>query len=305
MSTWPRPPWRDLLGGGAAAPPLAAASRCGRRAPWRETSSGPNGGAEGTDWDAAIEEVDARDLVASRRPWRINGWLGPRWARPGWFHAYRLLADAIVEPARKQRVDADLARLQAGDYRGAVERINLERDLVGALTAGCRNFVAGYTVKREYFNAEFSAGIENIGFDALEGLNSPIFLRTVKLKDFPWNGWLRSASTRGRQAAWNPDRGLHRRVRAADVVRLGDAGRDTVALRGGLDAQPHLGCRADAAPMNAAERCRCLAFRSSLRRCMLALPSGRPLRNVRLRARRAELTSTSRSRRDRWRRTCA
>ena len=59
----------------------------------------------------------------------------------------------------------------AASFDGVVDRINLERDLVAALTAGCRNIVAGYTVKREYFNAEFSAGIENIGYDAIEGLH--------------------------------------------------------------------------------------------------------------------------------------
>jgi len=158
---------------------------------------------EGADWDAAIAEVAARDLVASATV-AINGWLGPRWTRSGWFHAHRLLAHLISEPERKQRVDADLARLQAGDMEGGVARINIERDLVGSLTTGCRAFVAGYTVKREYFNVEFSAGIENIGFDALEGLHSPIFLRTVKLKDFPWNGWLQLGVGPSPTAAWNP-----------------------------------------------------------------------------------------------------
>jgi hypothetical protein len=163
----------------------------------------PEWRAEGVDWDAAIAEVGARDLVASTTV-AMNGWLGPRWTRWGWFHAHRLLANFISEPERKQRVDADLARLQAGEIEGVVARINLERDLVRSLTAGCRGLVAGYTVKREYFNAEFSVGIENIGFDALEGLHSPIFLRTVKLKDFPWNGWLRLGIGQPPVAAWNP-----------------------------------------------------------------------------------------------------
>ena len=163
----------------------------------------PEWRAEGADWDAAIAEVGARDLVTSATV-AMNGWLGPSWTRRGWFHAHRLLADSITEPERRQRVDADLARLQAGEMEGAVARVNLERDLVGLLTAGCRGFVAGYTVQREYFNAEFSAGIENIGFDALEGLHSPIFLRTVKLKDFPWNGWLQLGVGQPPAAAWNP-----------------------------------------------------------------------------------------------------
>ncbi len=31
---------------------------------------------------------------------------------------------------------------------------------------------------------------ENIAYDSHAGFNSAIFIRTVKLKDFPWNGWL-------------------------------------------------------------------------------------------------------------------
>jgi hypothetical protein len=79
---------------------------------------------------------------------------------------------------------------------------------VRRLTAGCSGAVAGYTLKREYFNASFSDGIENIAYDALEGFNSPMFLRTVKLKDFPWNGWLKLGTAAPPQAAWNPAGGF-------------------------------------------------------------------------------------------------
>ncbi len=96
----------------------------------------------------------------------------------------------------------------AGDFNGLVERVNIERDLVASLTAGCRNTVAGYTVKREYFNAEFSAGVENVGYDAIDGLRSPMFIRTVKLKDFPWNGWLMLGIDAQPKAAWNPIAGM-------------------------------------------------------------------------------------------------
>lgn len=153
-------------------------------------------------WDAAIEEVSAAGLAADATV-ALNGWMGPRWARSGWFHAYRLLG-STSDGARKQELEANVARLQTVAYASTVERINLERELVGALASGCRTMVAGYTVKREHFNAEFSAGIENIAFDALQGLSSPMFLRTVKLKDFPWNGWLQLGVAPSPAAAWNP-----------------------------------------------------------------------------------------------------
>jgi hypothetical protein len=159
--------------------------------------------SEGEGWDASIEAVSAADLV-SRETVVLNGWMGPRWARSGWFQAYRLLAPSVGDPARKSEIEAMVARLQEIDYAGAAERINLERGLVQSLLVGCRVVVAGYTVKREPYNATFSGGIENLSVDALEGLRSPMFLRTVKLKDFPWNGWLQLGVEPGATAAWNP-----------------------------------------------------------------------------------------------------
>jgi hypothetical protein len=169
--------------------------------------SQPEWSAHDTDWDAKVDEVDAAELVASTI-FSVNGWLAPPWVRTGWFHAERLLADAARESSRTERIGSDLQRLKAGDFTGLAERINLERDLVTLLTAGCRKIVAGYTVNREYVNVEFSAGIENIGYDSIAGLHSPIFIRTVKLKDFPWNGWLALGIDGKPAAAWNPIGGM-------------------------------------------------------------------------------------------------
>ena len=58
--------------------------------------------------------MSAGDLVASATV-ALNGWLGPRWVGPAGFMPIALLADAIAEPERRRRVDADLARLQTGD----------------------------------------------------------------------------------------------------------------------------------------------------------------------------------------------
>ncbi|MBI3629418.1 MAG: hypothetical protein HY217_07570, partial [Candidatus Rokubacteria bacterium] len=79
----------------------------------------------------------------------------------------------------------------SGGYAGEVERANLERALVDRLTRRCARVVLGYTVRREVVNDDYSAGVENVAADSLTGLDSALFVRTVKLKDFPWNGWLR------------------------------------------------------------------------------------------------------------------
>ena len=101
----------------------------------------------------------------------LNGWRGPPWVKSGWFQAERMLADAPGDAETRDAAEVMARRIEAGDYRDTVERINLERALVATLTGGCRKRIAGYTVKRQYFSAEFTNGIENIGFDSIEGLN--------------------------------------------------------------------------------------------------------------------------------------
>ena len=162
--------------------------------------------AQDAEWEAEVASISVAELIKSARM-EMNGWSGPPGIRTGWFLAYLLLRDAL-DDSGKQRSEGLLSRLKPGAHESAVERVNLERELVSELTAGCRALVAGYTVKHEYFNAEFSAGVENIAFDALDGINSPIFIRTVKLKDFPWNGWLALGIGDRPRAAWNPIAGF-------------------------------------------------------------------------------------------------
>jgi hypothetical protein len=154
-------------------------------------------------WDVALEEVDIGSVVESDIT-SMNGWQGPLWLKEGWYHAYRVLAPHLTDGTAKLAVASIYQRLTNGHYRGQEERLNLERQLVALVTQGCERVVVGYTVKREYFSADFSAGIENIAYDAQAGFNSPIFMRTVKLKDFPWNGWLKLGIQAKPIAAWNP-----------------------------------------------------------------------------------------------------
>jgi hypothetical protein len=172
-------------------------------------------------WDAAIEEVSAAALVAEGTL-ALNGWLSPPWARAGWFHAWRMLGSAMAGAVSKE-VDGLIERLKTEEFERLAERINEERELVRLLASGCRSMVAGYTMKREYFNADPSAGIENLSFDALDGLSSPMFLRTVKLKDFPWNGWLHLGLARGPAAAWNPVGGFTDEFGRLMWFAIGDA----------------------------------------------------------------------------------
>src|SRR5262245_9101736 len=172
----------------------------------------------GADWDAEIAEMSVAGIVAASTV-ALNGWLGPGAMRAGWFHAYRVIGSAsLPEEARTL-----LARLEAPALGSSAERINLEREFVRLLLAGCRTIVAGYTIKREPFNLQYSAGIENIAYDALEGLSSPMFLRTVKLKDFPWNGWLQLGVATAPDSAWNPINGFTDRFGRLAWYALSDA----------------------------------------------------------------------------------
>ncbi|MFQ5995689.1 MAG: hypothetical protein ACE5K1_11415 [Acidiferrobacterales bacterium] len=163
--------------------------------------------SETSEWDVALEQVDVRDLV-NPYAFNVNGWQGPPWLKRGWFHAYVLLTEGVHDASAKELVEGRLRRLQVGDYARIEEGINLERELVSLLTRDCQRVVLGYTVRREYFNSDFSNGIENIAFDSHAGLNAAIFVRTVKLKDFPWNGWLRLGVNGKPSAAWNPIAGF-------------------------------------------------------------------------------------------------
>ena len=117
-----------------------------------------------------------------------------------------------------------VVRLQQGDYGSGEEQINLERDLVKLLTADCGTVVAGYRAQRWYYNDDYSLGVENIGYDSHAGLLSAIFLRTVKLKDFPWNGWLTLGVPSAPAAAWNPVGGFTDETGRLIWLALGDPG---------------------------------------------------------------------------------
>jgi hypothetical protein len=155
---------------------------------------------EANEWDATLEEFDVGRLAKPA---------AAPWIKQGWFQAHLLYAGQLREGAAKTSAEAAYRRLVRGEYRHPTERINLERALVSTLVAGCERVAVGYTLRREYFNADYSNGVENVAFDSQTGFQSRIFVRTVKLKDFPWNGWLRLGIATKPVAAWNPVGGLN------------------------------------------------------------------------------------------------
>ena len=181
----------------ASEPPL----RVRAKGPLAETLVG-GGRAAGGAWDAVVEEVAVAEVLAAHGT-TTNGWMGPPWIKEGWFHAWAILAPSIADAAARRRADDALARVTTVADR-LEDRVARERDLMGVLGAGCERVVAGYTVRREWVNNDYSAGVENVAADAQAGLNSPIFVRTAKLKDFPWNGWLTLGMPDRAVAAWNP-----------------------------------------------------------------------------------------------------
>jgi hypothetical protein len=181
-----------LAGLGAAGPPLTAGS---------VRPAAPGDDARPA-WDVTVEVVPTEQLLA-RWAMRPDGGQGPPWVREGWFHAVLVLRSRLTD-AEGRAADALVARLATGQPRRPEERVALEREVPARLADACRAAVAGYLVRREPYTTEYSAGIENVAFDAQAGLNAPIFIRTVKLKDFPWNGVVRLAVAGAPQAPWNP-----------------------------------------------------------------------------------------------------
>jgi len=194
---------RAVEGAAAGAPPRLVA-----RGPLAERLvAAVKGGAPGKGEAAVVEEVDLQSLLAPYTP-AAGGSFSPPWLKEGWFHAYLLQAAALTDPAARQEAEQLFRRLVGGGYEGPAERADLARRLVGRLGAGCERVVLGYSLRREPFNAEFSQGIENIAWDSQTGFDSDIFVRTAKLKDFPWNGWMRLGIGARPSAAWNPVAGF-------------------------------------------------------------------------------------------------
>ena len=163
-------------------------------------------GAPADAADITLAAVPIEDLLADAGA-KVNGWRWPPWIREGWFHAYRLLATGL-DAQKLEEAHLAYAPLIRGQARSFAEHADLERNLVAALTASCQRLVAGYVPRTEYYNDRYPEGVENIGYDWLSGLNASIFIRTVKLKDYPWNGKLHLGVSDAAQAAWNPVAGF-------------------------------------------------------------------------------------------------
>jgi len=166
---------------------------------WPELKVWPNGKLAETlvppEWrgtrqesDATLEEIDTRDLEA---PPPVGGRLPALGA--GVRTAFLTEAGTVVE----SEVAGSLPLLSG--------RLTSLRQVPWS---ECKRVTAGYTVRREALNVEYSEGVENVAYDALTGLNSAIFIRDVKLKDFPWNGWLRLGTEAKPTSAWNPVAGF-------------------------------------------------------------------------------------------------
>lgn len=187
--------------------PAAPSLKVRAKGPHAEAVARALWGPASDEWEVNLEEVRVHDLVAGTGVW-VNGWLGPPWVKEGWFQAYRLLAPALVDAEDRRTAASIYDDLKQGAYLNLAEQADLERRLIATLTRGCSRVVVGYTVRREFYNGDSSAGIENIGYDSQTGLNSPVFVRTVKLKDYPWNGSLHLGMEGGMEgefgAAWNP-----------------------------------------------------------------------------------------------------
>ena len=173
-----------------------------------------------SDADAVIEEITLPSLLDGVET-RLGGWHGPPWLKEGWFQAWLLQAPALP-PATRRAVDEAVRRRTEGDPLPPAERVNLERRIVAQATAGCERVVLGYTLRREALNDDYSEGVENIAVDSQAGVIAPMFLRTVKLKDFPWNGWLHVGVEGGARAAWNPVAGFTDAAGRAVWAAVGD-----------------------------------------------------------------------------------
>ncbi|MDI4234718.1 hypothetical protein OZ411_18095 [Bradyrhizobium sp. Arg237L] len=168
----------------------------------------PQARVQATSWDVSLDETSVNALLIEAGI-NFNEWSAPPWTKEGWFQAYQLLRPALSQANDREQADGIYERLTHNEFRDRTEQINLERELLAALLGSCERAVVGYRLRREFYTDDFSNGIENIAVDSQLGLNSAIFLRTVKLKDFLWNGTLRIGIDPRPTAAWNPIAGFN------------------------------------------------------------------------------------------------
>jgi hypothetical protein len=167
----------------------------------------PQARIQETDWDVSLDETSVSALQIEAGV-AFNDWPAPPWTKEGWFQAYQLLRPAIGQANDRERADELYERLTHNGFRDRTEQLNLERELLAALIGSCERAVVGYRLRREFYSDDYSDGIENMAVDSQSGLNSAVFLRTVKLKDFLWNGRLRVGIYPRPTAAWNPIAGF-------------------------------------------------------------------------------------------------
>ena len=139
---------------------------------------------------------------------RLAGWHGPPWLKEGWFHAWLLQAPAMPAASAARGRGHVPAPHRGAAPRTAAERINLERRLVAHARAGCERWCRLHGPARGAQRGVLGGHREH-RLDSQAGLGSPMFLRTVKLKDFPWNGWLAMGVDGRRARRVEPGRRLH------------------------------------------------------------------------------------------------
>jgi len=162
---------------------------------------------QATDWDVSLDETSVSGLLIDAGV-SFNDWPAPPWTKEGWFQAYQLLRPALSQVRDREQADELYGRLTHNEFRDRTGQLNLERELLTSLIDSCERAVVGYRLRRDFYTDDFSDGIENIAVDSQSGLNSAVFLRTVKLKDFLWNGSLRIGIDPRPSAAWNPIAGF-------------------------------------------------------------------------------------------------
>ena len=174
------------------------------------------------------------------------------------------------------------------------------------LTAGCRATVAGYTVKREYFNAEFSAGIENIAYRRPRRLQLAHVPPHREAQGLSLERLAAARRRRAAAAAWNPIGGFTDDFGRLMWFAIGDP----AAIPSPYDDGWVLNRISEVEARRANEFARAMCARTQLRSrsATLLLTIVLLLRSSvarQPRRRRWKSPSTLRSRREGWRRTCA
>lgn len=152
------------------------------------------------DWDFKLSSISLNNFFQKNTVW-ANGIYFDLDAYQGYSLAAAIYRQSVNMSSEPQSI---YNKILYGRYSNEFEKMLLVRQLVrwGIKHGG---IIPLFITYRHYmFNDDWDEGIYNMAVNPLTGISTDVFYRTVKLKLFPWNGWLLIGHNDTEDCSYNP-----------------------------------------------------------------------------------------------------